>query len=100
MWATEVAEAQLELLRIRAVRADRWRRSTWRRATSKSSSAWRLLTATKGSLIANVAGHRATFRMVIVDRIVLSERTQFCSIASTASAHCAEAIAETATRHP
>jgi hypothetical protein len=37
---------------------------------------------------------------VILDRIVLSERTQFCSIASTASAHCAEAIAETATRHP
>jgi hypothetical protein len=90
MWAAEVAEAQLELLRIRAVRADRWRRS----------SAWRLLTATKGSLIANVAGHRAIFRMVIVDRIVLSELTQFCSIASTASAHCAEAIAETATRHP
>jgi hypothetical protein len=55
MSATEVAEAQWELLRIRAVRADLMAK------VNLASSAWRRLTATKGSLIANDAGHRATF---------------------------------------
>jgi hypothetical protein len=99
MWATEVAEAQLELLRIRAVRADLMAKVDL--ASGNLEELQRLASLDRDERFAHSKRrrYRATL-MVIVDRIVLSERTQFCSIASTAAAHCAEAIAETATRHP